>query len=443
MTETLRIERMGAGAEAVAHRGDGKTVFVEGGAPGDLAEVEVCEDKPRFCRARILRLVEASDLRVPGAKPQAGAPWAHLGYGAQLEAKRANVVDALERTAHLDPDRVEGVVEPCLPSRRQWGYRNKLELHAGSDAAGRLILGLEREGSHEIDSADSYPIADKGIARAGKAVQGALRYAQGAGDLKIHRVGLRSSPRTHELELALWAQPGPFPRAMVAKTLDSALAATSIVRVLAEPGSARKVKGVETLSGAGFWREELCGFRYRVAAPSFFQVNTAQAEKLVAEVLRGVGGAVEDRRFSGLSGAAVADLYAGCGTFSLPLAAAGAQVVAVESAGSSVRDLRHNAEEAGVDVEVVGGDAARELPGLGDIDALVVDPPRAGLAPEVIEAAAKLAPARVAYVSCDPATWARDVARFEERGYALERVQPVDLFPQTWHVEVASILRRA
>ena len=443
MSETLRIERMGTGAEAVAHRADGKAVFVEGGVPGDLAEVEVYEEKARFCRGRVTRLVEASNLRAGDTKPQVGAPWAHLGYEAQLDAKRSNVVDALERTAHLDPDRVEGLVEPCLPSKREWGYRNKLELHVGSDAAGRLLLGMQREGSHEIDVAESYPIAYGPLAKAGKSMQGALRYAQGAGDLKIHRVGLRASQRTRELEVALWAQPGPFPRAMVAKTVGSALRSSSVVRVLAEPGQARKVKGVETLSGAGCWHEEFCGFPYRVTAPSFFQVNTSQAEKLVAEVVRGFGGSVENRCFSGLEGMAVADLYAGCGSFSIPLAAAGAQVVAVESAGSSVRDLRHNADENGVDVEVVGGDAARELPGLGDIDALVVDPPRAGLAPEVIESTAELAPAHVAYVSCDPATWARDVARFEERGYALERVQPVDLFPQTWHVEVASILRRA
>ena len=141
-------------------------------------------------------------------------------------------------------------------------------------------------------------------------------------------------------------------------------------------------------------------------------------------------------------GAYVADLYAGGGTFSVPLAAAGADVVAVESAGSSVRDLRRNAERAGVDIEVIGGDAARELPDLGELDALVVDPPRAGLAPGVVDSIARAAPARVAYVSCDPQTWARDVALFETAGYRLAAATPVDLFPQTYHVEVVSIFTR-
>lgn len=138
----------------------------------------------------------------------------------------------------------------------------------------------------------------------------------------------------------------------------------------------------------------------------------------------------------------VADLYAGGGTFSVPMAATGADVIAVEAAGSSVRDLRRNAELNRVEIEVVGGDAARELPELGELDALVVDPPRAGLADGVVDSIASARPSRVAYVSCDPQTWARDVARFEKCGYQLERATPVDMFPQTYHVETVSILKR-
>ena len=208
---------------------------------------------------------------------------------------------------------------------------------------------------------------------------------------------------------------------------------TSLVRVLAEPGRARKVKKVEALSGKGCWEEELAGERFLTSAPSFFQVNTAQAEKLITLVQEGLGIACGDY---------VADLYAGGGTFSVPLAAAGADVVAVEAAASSVRDLRRNAERAGVEIEVVGGDAARELPELGELDALVVDPPRAGLADGVVESIAEAGPRQVAYVSCDPQTWARDVARFEGAGYRLAAATPVDLFPQTYHVEVVSIFER-
>ena len=139
----------------------------------------------------------------------------------------------------------------------------------------------------------------------------------------------------------------------------------------------------------------------------------------------------------------VADLYCGAGTFTLPLAQQCDFVYAVESAASSVRDLRRNMERANLsNIEVIGGDSARELPTLGELDALVVDPPRSGLAKGVTTSIAATGAKRVAYVSCDPATWARDIARFKNVGYKLIKATPVDLFPQTYHVETVSILQR-
>ncbi|WP_304426627.1 23S rRNA (uracil(1939)-C(5))-methyltransferase RlmD [uncultured Adlercreutzia sp.] len=435
MEETLRIDRMSFGPAAVGRLASGKTAFVEGAAPGDLVRVEIVEDKPRFARARVLEVLEPSPDRVAPACAAGcgGCPWAHLSYPAQLSAKRASVVDALVRTAKMDAARAEEVVTPCVPSKREWGYRNKLELACAADAAGRLVLGMHPEGGGEVVPLERCPLAHRTIEGAPKALRGALRYLSGDADLGIFRVGVRGSLRTRDVEIALWTAPGPFPRAAAAKTLASALKNTSVVRVVAEPGRARKVKKVEAISGKGCWEEELSGERFLLSAPSFFQVNTAQAEKLVALVMEGLS--VEEGDY-------VADLYSGAGTFTLPLAAAGADVVAVEAAGSSVRDLRRNAERAGVDIEVVGGDAARELPELGELDALVVDPPRAGLAPGVVDSIAAAAPARVAYVSCDASTWARDVALFERAGYRLARATPVDLFPQTYHVEVVSIFER-
>lgn len=445
MTETITIERMGYGAEAVGHLPDGKTVFVEGGAPGDVASVEVVEDKPTFARARIAKLEQPGACRVmpKWAEPAASgaAPWQHIAYDAQLEAKRANVVAALARTGGFG-DAATELVAPCLPSKRQWGYRNKLELGAQWDAKGTFNLGFHQEGSPDVMQALSCPLAHDAIAKAPKALRGALRFAQGSADLGIFRVGVRHSLRTGDLEVALWTSPGSFPRGHIAKTVKSAVKATSIVRVMADPGKARKIKGVETLDGKGCWEEQLGDARYLASAPSFFQVNTAQAEKLVACVIEGLGGRMGEDGPEGLDDLLIADLYAGGGTFSVPLAQAGAEVLAVEAAGSSVRDLRRNADMNRVDVEVIGGDAARELPELGGLDALVVDPPRAGLADGVVESIAAAAPERVAYVSCNPATWARDVARFESQGYRLTSVQPVDMFPQTYHVEVVSVFER-
>ena len=439
MSEVVSVERMSYGSEGVARLSSGKTVFVDGACLGDVVEIAITEDRSSFARARVERIVEASPFRVSAPACSVGCggcPWAHMSYEAQLEAKRSHVVSGLMRVAHFDADRAEAVVDACVPSKREWGYRNKIELGVGSDAAGRFTLGFRSEGSHEFTQPDTCPVAHRLIEKAPKALRGALRYLQGEEDLGVFRVGVRGSLRTKDVEIALWTKPGAFPRAAVAKTLQSALKCTSIVRVLADPGKARAVKKVEMLYGKGCWGEKFVDPQvdFLTSAPSFFQVNTAQAEKLVGLVLDGL--AVGE-------GDLVADLYAGGGTFSVPLALAGADVIAVEAAGSSVRDLNRNAQMNGVEIEVIGGDAGLELPDLGELDALVVDPPRAGLAKGVVESIERARPGRVAYVSCDPQTWARDVDRFERCGYRLERATPVDLFPQTYHVETASIFVRS
>lgn len=440
MTETQRIEieRMAYSADAVGHLASGKTVFVEGGAPGDVATIQLIEEKQSFARAKIVSVDEPSESRVAPKSLQdalaGAAPWQHLSYEAQLSSKRDNVVAQLVRTAHIAEEQAQRLVAPVLPSKREWGYRNKIEMGAKTRKDGTLDLGFYREGTHDLVTVDETLLAHKVIQKAPKALRGAIRYAQGTQDQGIYRVGVRHSLATGELEIALWTTPGAFPRSRFAQILKNSLKATSIVRVMADPGKARKIKGVETLDGRGYWRERIDDVEFSTQAPSFFQVNTAQAGKLVDVVVQALGG-VEGKR--------VADLYAGGGTFSIPLAVEGADVVAVEAASSSVRDLRFNADQNGVFVDVIGGDAARELSGLGKLDALVVDPPRAGLAQNVPADIAAAAPEKVAYISCNPSTWARDVERFAAVGYQLESVQPVDMFPQTYHVEVASVFGRA
>ena len=434
--ETVRVERMGYGAAAVGRLASGKAVFVEGAAPGDVAVVEVLKEKPSYAQARVAHLVEEGSSRAKApacAGSCGGCPWAHLSYEAQVEAKRANVAEALARLGGVEAAQAQELVAPCVPSKRQWGYRNKVEFACGLDGAGNLAVGRHAPGAHDIVPEDSCPLAYPAIQGAPRALRGALRFVLGGQDVGLFRIGVRHSVRTGDTEVALWTRPGAFPRKEVAKTVRDALKATSIVRVMADDGAARKVRKVEVLAGRGCWREQLGGFEYLVSAPSFFQVNTGQAERLVRLALDGLDAP---------EGAFAADLYAGVGTFTLPLAERGCSVVAVESAGSSVRDLRRNADVAGLPVDVLGGDAVRELAGLDGIEALVVDPPRSGLGKPAIDAIAKAAPAALAYVSCDPQTWARDVALLGQRGYRLRAATPVDMFPQTYHVEVCSLFAR-
>lgn len=440
MTSPLRItiNSMAYGAAGVGRSDEGKVIFVPRTAPGDVVDVELTHQTASYSEGVVQTIVEPSPLRVKPICPHAdvcgGCPWMHLSYSAQLEAKRANVVSQLSRIGGFKREAAEKLIAPCIPSKREVGYRNKIELSTGVDAQGKFALGFHQQGGNFTPIPKQCPLGAKGIEKAPGALRGALAYLQGHNDLGVFRVGIRHSVRTKDTEVALWTNPCAFPRKIAADTLKSALKCTSIVRVIADQGKARKVKKVEALYGKGCWSEEILNTTYRISAPSFFQVNTAQAEKMIQLVLDGLE--LDEESI-------VADLYCGAGTFTLPLAKRCNFVYAVESAASSVRDLRRNMEaENMTKIEVIGGDSARELPTLGELDALIVDPPRAGLAKGVTASIAATGAKRVAYVSCDPATWARDIARFKNVGYELIKATPVDLFPQTYHVETVSILQR-
>ena len=434
----LKVERMAYGADAIAHAEDGKTVFVSGGIAGDVVEVRIVSDGPSFSRAQVVEVLEPSIDRVNPPCPYAsicgGCPWASLSRDAQLAAKRANVVDALVRIGHMDASRAERLVSPCEAPSDAWGYRNKVEL-AFTRQKGRSVIGMHDRSGSDVIKVDSCPLLDSRHKKLVKSVSGALSYLSNSHDLGIERVGIRASRRTRDIEVALWTSTGPFPRAQVAKVVQDATKASSVVRVLIKgPQKARRVTGVERLSGKGCWEELVGNERMALSAPSFFQVNTLGAERLVQLVCDGLALDEDDEAM---------DLYCGAGTFTLPLARRTGFVSAVESYGPAVRDLRRNLERANLsNVDAVGGDAGREFPDT-DADVIVVDPPRAGLAPDVIEQLCEQPARAIAYVSCDPATLARDLARFEERGvFAPARITPVDLFPQTFHVETVSCLYR-
>lgn len=433
---TLDCERMSYGPNAIAHAEDGRTVFVSNAVAGDVVRACVVQPGGSFLKARATDVITPSPRRVDSPCPYSeacgGCPWAHLSYGAQLEAKRANVVDALSRIGRFGRERAEALVKPCEAPGKPWGYRNKVEL-AASYRGTSLRLGMHDTAGAGIVETKSCALLDHGHKKLVKSVSGALAYLGGSKRLGIERVGIRVSRRTGDVEVALWDSPGPFPRAHVAKVLKDATNASSVVRVLTKGArGARRVSSVERLSGKGFWTEQVAGSRMALSAPSFFQVNTAGAEKLVSLVLEGLDVGEND---------VAMDLYAGAGTFTLPLAERAAWVSAVESYGPAVRDLRRNLEHAGAGtVEVIGGDAGREFPDV-EVDVIVVDPPRAGLAKDVVEKLSAQPARAIAYVSCDPATLARDLARFEQAGtFTPVSVTPVDLFPQTFHVECVTLL---
>lgn len=425
------IESLAYGGDGVGRLPDGRAAFVALSAPGDRVAVEVVEERDRFVRAKVLEVTRASDDRVAAPCPYFGAcggcTWQHVSAAAQLDAKRRALVDALARIGRVEA--AEELVAPTVSSGSRYGYRNKIEL-VHDHTSTRPSLGFHRAHSDQVVRVDECLLLPKKHRKAPKALGGALRYLAGDGDLGLRRVGLRCGANTRDVEIALWTEPGPFPRAAAARTLGQAVQSTSLVRVLTKgPSKERRVSGVEVLSGKGHWKERLGGFTFAVSAPSFFQVNTPAAESLVSLVMEGLAPDGSDRAL---------DLYAGAGTFTLPLAESAGEVVSIEAAGSAVRDLRRNLEANAGWSEVIGGDAAREIAALGHFDVVVVDPPRSGLDAAVIAALASNRPRKLAYVSCDPTTLARDTARLVEEGYRLTSATPVDLFPQTYHVETVA-----
>lgn len=437
--EIVTLERMSYGADAIAHNAEGKTLFVSGGVTGDVVRVAYDTHSDRYAQAHVSELIEPSSLRqqsfCPYAEVCGGCSWALLTYQAQLDAKYQQVFDALTRIGRFDTDIVQGLLMPVVPSKRTHDYRNKIELQCHYDERG-LHLGFAHPQSHVQVQVENCPLFAHPAKKIVKHLQGALRYATDPHESPLERVGLRYSRRTKAFEIALWTQPGPFPRASVAHILTSGnLNPTSIVRVLQKgPIKARRVTGVERLFGSGRWTENFLDASMQLSAPSFFQINTAQAERMVTQTLA----------YLNLAGTeTVMDLYCGAGTFTLPLAQRAREVHAVEALGTAVRDLQRNVEHAGLEkVHWQGGDVAKRFPDV-KADAIVVDPPRSGLHPQVCQHLREQHVNKLVYVSCNPATLARDLARLcQDNVYRIEQITPFDLFPQTHHVECVCLMTR-
>lgn len=430
----LDIESLAYGGDAIAHMPDGRVAFVRGGCPGDRVEAEIVVEHPRRVEAVVTRVIAASPDRVEPPCPYfgscGGCQWQHVTYRAQLTAKRQAVVDALTRIGGVTN---ESLIAETVPSPKEYGYRNKIEMVAGDSDRG-LSLGFTAAGSHDLVPIDSCLLLPSRLRKAPKALRGTLRYASGSENLGLKRVALRVAANSHDVEVALWTRPGPFPRSLVARALADSIKPTSIVRVLVkEEKGPRAISNVEVLKGKGAWRERIDGRGMLVSAPSFFQVNTSAAEELVLRAVNALDPDGTDR---------VLDLYAGVGTFSLPIAERAGETVAIESSRHALADLRRNAEAAEVWIDIVPGDASRELKAAGAFSRVLVDPPRVGLSEEATRGLVATRAERIVYVSCDPATLARDVKRLTEGGYELSSATPVDLFPQTYHVETIAVLER-
>ncbi len=406
----LKVDALAHGGEAIGRDATGRAVFVPYAIPGERVRVAVVERHRRYARARLLEVLTPSPARVEPRCPHfgpgrcGGCHWQHIDTSIQPLLKGKIVADQLQRVGHIaDPP----VLEP-LPDPTGWAYRN----HALFRVSAEGKLGFFRSGSHHVYAVDRCPILHPLLAELFDALDVAypaleameLRVGTATGDRMVVFQARDEEPPLLEVELP-----------------------ASVVQIRHDGATA-------PLVGLDYITERVHGRPLRISATSFYQVNTAQAEVLVSLVL----GAVDPQ-----GGERVLDVYCGVGLFTAFLADEVGEVIGVEWHPDAVADARHNL--AGADnVTIVAGPAEEVLLTLeGPFDAVVVDPPRTGVGREALAALMALAPVRFVYVSCDPATLARDARRLLDGGYHLAWVQPVDMFPQTYHIESVALFTRA
>jgi 23S rRNA (uracil1939-C5)-methyltransferase len=440
----LRIDSLAHGGRGVARHGE-LVVFVSRALPGDRVRARVTKYKKRYAEARVIELLERGPGRVEPVCPHfgvcGGCAWQDLGYTEQLRHKQAQVEDALRRLGRLDGFSML----PIVPALEQYGYRNKLE-YSWTTRDGRPALGFHQAGRwDQLLAVDHCHIASDGSNEVRRAFErwaadcGLKAYDQRAGSGFLRHLVVREGVRSGELLAVLVTADGalPAPDGLVAGLPDSVVGVVHAVN----DGVAEVTHGLpaSVVSGRDWYEEQVGGLHLKVSAGAFMQTNTVMSERLYEVAIEFAEPAAGD---------VVWDLYCGAGALGLLAAQAGAgSVYGIEIDPESVERARENAGRNGLAVEFVAGDVARAVrPLLERAPAptvALVDPPRAGLTPRAVRRIVELAPDRLVYVSCNPTTLAPNCSQLAESGYRLERVQPLDMFPHTPHIECVALLSRA
>ena len=411
------------GGEAIGHLPDGRLVFVPRGLPGETALVRLQQERRDFARADLVQVQRPATGRVEPPCPYyqpgcGGCSWQHAEYALQLQLKHGIVVDQLRRIGRFSETEAADLVRPAIGMLEPWHYRNQARFTVGRKY-GELCFTYRA--THRLLRVDHCWIVHPAINTTLEVLQGRL-HSLGR---RIHQVSIRVGANTGEM--------------LVSPALP-------------------EVPEVE--SGQPFFEEELLGRRFRMQAPSFFQVNTRRESRPLPSAIGTAWLPVPD---DGISMAellalliidrlqpepshVVVDAYSGVGTFALLMAPLVRETIGIEEARSAVRDATYNAREV-PNARFVQGKTEAVLPSMQldqdkSVDAVVLDPARVGCHPDVLQALLSLRPRRVVYVSCDPSTLARDLRILVDGGYTLHEVQPLDMFPQTYHIENVATLTR-
>ncbi|WP_066186244.1 MULTISPECIES: 23S rRNA (uracil(1939)-C(5))-methyltransferase RlmD [Gracilibacillus] len=439
--------------EDITHEGDGVgkvngyPLFVPYGLPGETAEVKVIKVKKNFGFGRLTKLIEPSKHRVdPPCNVYykcGGCQLQHMDYEMQLDRKRTQVVSALKKFGQFD----HIMVHPTIGMKDPWRYRNKVQIPVG-DKNGELITGFYRKKSHDIiTDMDRCIITDHANDEmVGHIREIANRLGIPAYDEKQHRgvlrhIMVRSGQVTKQMMVVIITKPSKVHGLdqLVKEITEHYPNVKSIIHNV-NPDRTNVILGKKTkvLWGEEYIYDEIGDIRFAISAKSFYQVNPIQTKKLYDKALQ----------YANLTGSeTVIDAYCGIGTISLFLAQQAKQIYGVEIVPEAINDAKANARLNHIDnAEFFVGQAEKVLPwwqaqGLHP-DVIVVDPPRKGCDQALLQAMLQMKPERIVYVSCNPSTLARDLRILADGDYEVKEVQPVDMFPQTTHVEVIVSIQR-
>lgn len=444
-TYTLDILRLGHSGEGVGKYQD-FTVFVPGALPGEQVQAVITEVKKNYAKAQLQEIQKLASERVETRcaiyRQCGGCQLQHMDYTGQCIAKRQTVIDAVTRIGKLK----DIVVHPTIGAANPWYYRNKMQFPVGRNGSS-VAIGCFAQGTHEIINTEQCFIqhdTNNVITREMRAVITSLEiapYNERTGEGVIRHVLGRVGNATGEVMVVLVTTSLHLPRKqeLIGELRRRIPGLVSIVQNV-NSKKTNIIMGEKTISlwGKDTITDRLGEFQFEISARSFFQVNTAQAEILYNK-------AVE---YAGLSGReTVIDAYCGTGTISLFLAKKALKVYGIEIVEPAIQDAKRNASNNGVkNAEFIAGDAVEIMPQMIQRgihpDTIVVDPPRAGCDRQVLEAFVHMEPKRIVYVSCNPASLARDLAVLAEYDYDTREIQPVDMFPQTFHVESVALIER-
>jgi 23S rRNA (uracil1939-C5)-methyltransferase len=440
----VTIEGYNSSGSGVA-RLDGLVVFVKGAINGEVLRVKILKAAKGAAFAKIVDIITPSPHRISPACIHfgqcGGCDFMHMDYAEELALKRQRVIDSLKRIGGFDI-----AVAPVVPSETQEGYRNKAIFAVGS-AEGHSVAGFYRERSHDIIPATNCLIQSDVSRRAAEAVlhwmdsYGIPAYDEKTRKGAIRRVFCRCAAGTDTAQVVITAAYARLSHLdeLIGEIRKSCPETASIIlNVNNTHGNTVLAGQFRTIWGDGFIIDELCGLKFKLSPKSFYQINRAQAERLYNK-------AIEFARLSQDDSAV--DLYCGTGTITLLLAQSAGRVIGADITDSAIVDARENAGLNSItNAEFICADASAAAEQLKSAKispaAVVVDPPRRGLAPDVIRTISGMSPKRVVYVSCDPATLARDLRAFCDLGFELSGVTAFDMFPRCAHVECCCLLQK-